>query len=96
MIQGWNILTPDETKPVATLWAEQFDRVKIPAEMYPQLLDRAIDIRRDHLRQGKQLPPLSIELMLAAYDAINAERNSTYSEWERMKYLAENNGPREN
>lgn len=72
-MQGWNILGPAETKPVAEIWDEQLERKKVPTALFGELLNRAIDHRLWSLSRGERAPEFSIELILAMYDRYRAD-----------------------
>ena len=87
LVQGWTILGPTETAPIAEVWAEQLDRVKAPCsrEFYDELISRAVDLRVHHLKQGKQMPAFGIELLLAAFEGYQeANRESDFERYKRM------------
>lgn len=84
IIQGWNMLGPAETAPLAVVWAEQLDRFNVPPAIYDELLNRAIDHRRKALLSGSEfVPALSVELFLAMFEQYRMEH------WEHIKRCAD-------
>jgi len=82
IIQGWNMLGPAETAPLAVVWAEQLDRFNVPPAIYDELLNRAIDYRRKALLSGSEfIPALSVELFLAMFEKYQTEHWKAIRKW---------------
>src|SRR6185369_2667937 len=60
IVQGWNLLGPKETEPLASVWAEQLDRHHVPPELYDEMLSRAIEHRLWFLRKSEEPPALTV------------------------------------
>jgi hypothetical protein len=74
IVQGWNVLSPAETLPLAEVWAEQLDRHDVPNAIYGHLIDRAIDRRLSAFRKEQQPPPFTVELIIACFEDYIADK----------------------
>lgn len=68
VVQGWNLLGPTETAPLASVWAHELDRHHVPPELYDEMLSRAIDHRLWFLRKSEDPPALTVELIIMMYE----------------------------
>lgn len=73
-IQGWNLLSPKDTEPLASAWIGQLDRKNVSPQLYDSLLDMAVDRRVKAIRDGENPPPLTVELLLACYEKYRVEK----------------------
>ena len=80
IIQGWNMIAPDDAKPIIAVWAEQLDRFNISPELYSTLLDRAVNHRVSMMREGVTPTPLTVELFITTYQQYVSEARQKYSE----------------
>jgi hypothetical protein len=74
VVQGWNLLPPMETEPIALIWAEQFERFGVEPAAYNEIVNRAIDHRLWFLRKGEKPPELTIELLVMVYQQYRSEQ----------------------
>jgi hypothetical protein len=89
MVQGWNMLTPQETAPIAAVWDRQLERHDVPEQLFDVLLDRAVDARLSALARGDAIPAFSVELILQVFAKYRTEHvESSESRYEQ--YLREN------
>ncbi len=76
VVQGWNLLGPKETEPIAMIWAEQFERFGVEPAAYNEIVNRAIDHRLWFLRKGEKPPELTIELLVMVYQQYRSEQRN--------------------
>ncbi len=90
VLQGFNMLGPKETAPLAVIWAEQLDRFNISPRLYDRLLNDCVDFRRRALLDGKEfIPGFSVELFLAMFDRYKQKEMESSSNLRRKIYRIE-------
>lgn len=91
MVQGWGLQSPEDARLMSTSWVEQLDRYNIRYEIYPILVDLAVDRRSRQLRKGEMVSPLTVELLIACYgdyrDRIHREKQEKQTEVDHYRNL---------
>lgn len=67
VVQGWNMLGPDEVVHLAAIWDEQLERKQVPESIFDDLVNLIVDHRLAFLQRGEHPPTVSIELILAVF-----------------------------
>lgn len=72
-VQGWNLQTAGDAKLMASAWKEQLDRKGVDHRLYDELINMAIDHRTRQIGKGRAPTPLTVELMLACFEAYKTD-----------------------
>jgi hypothetical protein len=67
LAQGWNALDIRSADPVIRVWADELNRYRIPIECYPELYNRAFDVRMNALSHGKDAPMIDAVLLASRW-----------------------------
>lgn len=72
---GWHVMSPKDAEPMALSFIELLDAEGIGHEYYQPLYQQAIAFRAEQIRQGKQCPDFSAELMISCWPALRERMN---------------------
>ena len=67
-LQGYSPLKPDEGEMIAVTWLEALNKRRIPAEVYADLIDKAVDVRTAALTAGQRPPDYGVDLIIAMFN----------------------------
>jgi hypothetical protein len=73
MSQGWRIMDPKDSEPMALTWIEQLDKHSIPYQHYFELYSRAIALRSRRLDQGLDCDNFSVDMMIACWPSLRID-----------------------
>jgi hypothetical protein len=95
LAKGWNGYDERTQKMAVMAWFEILNRQKIPPKYYDELYGRACDVRAVCLRNGKEPPEISAELMAAQWEGLAEEIRQKEIDAERfLPATAESDCPR--
>lgn len=67
MLNGWQTRTAQELDQTIRTWGEMFAHYQIPVTAYPELYQRAFDVRQLRLRDGKDAPQMDATLLVSQW-----------------------------
>jgi len=73
MSQGWRVMDPKDSEPMALTWIESLDRERIPFEHYNELYRRSVSLRSQRLAQGLKCDDFSVDMMIACWPGLKAD-----------------------
>lgn len=86
--QGWRVMDPKDSEPMALTWIELLDKNKIPFQHYHELYTRSIGLRSARMQQGLKCDDFSVDMMIACWPSLKNELKQ--KEIEARNLLPEN------
>lgn len=67
LLNGWQTRTAQELDPTIRIWHEAFSFYQIPSSAYPQLYQRALDVRQQKMQSGGDVPQMDATLLISQW-----------------------------